>query len=72
MHSLCNILALAILYFIFFTPLAAHAYIGPGIGAGVISLIVGVLFTIFLAVFGIFYYPIKKLVKKIKKVVIKK
>ena len=41
----------------------AHAYIGPGLGAGTIGVILGVLGSILLAVFAIFWYPIKRLFK---------
>jgi hypothetical protein len=44
----------------------AHAYIGPGLGAGTIAVIVGVVGSILLAVFGIFYYPIKRMIKSRK------
>ena len=43
------------------------AYIGPGMGGGVLAGIIGVVGAIFLALFGILYYPIKRLIKKIKK-----
>lgn len=47
-------------------PQTAHAYIGPGLGMGVIGVILGVIFSIFLAIFGIFWYPLKRLYKKIR------
>ncbi len=62
-------LFLYLLLFLAFCPNIAQAYIGPGLGAGALSLILGIIFTVFLAVFGIVYYPIKKLVLKIKKTV---
>ncbi len=40
---------------------AAHAYIGPGAGAGTIAVILGILSSIFLAFVGIVWYPIKRL-----------
>lgn len=42
----------------------AHAYIGPGIGAGVVGTVLGVLGAIVLALFAAFYYPIKRALKK--------
>ena len=42
----------------------AQAYVGPGLGAGAIGMILGVLASILLAVFAIFWYPIKRLLKK--------
>lgn len=47
-------------------PWPVYAYIGPGLGLGVIGTILGVLLSIFLAIFAIFWYPIKRLFKKIK------
>ena len=43
------------------------AYIGPGMGGGVIAGILGVIGAISLALFGILYYPIKKMLKNRKK-----
>lgn len=44
----------------------AYAYIGPGMGVGVIIAALGVFGAILLGIFGILYYPIKRLIKKIK------
>ncbi len=41
----------------------AHAYIGPGLGAGIIGAIIGLIGAIFLAIIGLFWYPIKRLIK---------
>ena len=41
-----------------------QAYVGPGLGVGVIGAIVGVLLTIIMAIVGIFWYPIKRMFKK--------
>ncbi len=37
------------------------AYVGPGLGLGAIAAILGVVFSIFLAVFAVIWYPIKRL-----------
>ena len=44
----------------------ASAYIGPGLGAGTVGVILGVLGSILLALFAIFWYPLKRLFKKDK------
>ena len=44
-------------------PITAHAYIGPGAGAGTIAIVLGILSSIFLAFVGILWYPIKRLIK---------
>ena len=50
--------------FLFLIPLSSHAYIGPGMGGGVIAITLGFIAAIFLALFGILYYPIKRVIKK--------
>ncbi|MCP4666642.1 MAG: hypothetical protein GY849_09760 [Deltaproteobacteria bacterium] len=48
-------------------PLPAYAYVGPGLGLGAIGAILGVLLSVFLAIIGIFWYPIKRLFGKARK-----
>ena len=43
------------------------AYIGPGMGGGVIAVVLGVIGAVLLALFGILYYPIKRMLKNRKK-----
>ena len=45
---------------------SAQAYIGPGVGAGVVAIVLGVVSSVFLLLVGIIYYPIKRAVKKLK------
>ncbi len=45
----------------------ANAYVGPGLGAGTIGAVLGIIGAIFIAIFGIAYYPIKRWLKKRKK-----
>lgn len=42
----------------------AQAYIGPGLGAGALGTVIGVLGSILLALFAVLYYPIKRLAKR--------
>jgi len=54
--------------FIFFVLLAPiYAYIGPGMSGGLIVTILAIISSIFLAIFGILYYPIKRYIKKHKR-----
>jgi predicted RND superfamily exporter protein len=46
--------------------LPTYAYIGPGMGGGVIAAIIGFIAAIFLALWGILYYPIKRALKNRK------
>lgn len=52
--------------FVVFTPIAAHSYIGPGMGGGAIAVIVGFFAAVFLALWGILYYPIKRALRNRK------
>ena len=53
---------------LFFTLLAlpAHAYIGPGVGAGAIAVVLGVVVAVGMAFVAILWYPIKRLLKNRK------
>jgi hypothetical protein len=46
---------------------SAFAYIGPGVGGGIIAAIFGVIGAVLLLLFGILYYPIKRMLKNRKK-----
>jgi hypothetical protein len=46
--------------FALFHTSAVWAYLGPGLGAGTLGVIVGLLGSIALALFAIFWYPIKR------------
>ena len=47
-------------------PQIANAYVGPGLGAGTIGVILGIIGSIFIAIFAIVWYPLKRLLKKNK------
>ena len=49
---------------IFINP--TFAYIGPGMGGGVIAAIFGIIAAFFLGLWGILYYPIKRAFKNKK------
>lgn len=51
---------------LFLISLPSYAYIGPGMGGGVIMAIIGFFAAIFLALWGILYYPIKRALKNRK------
>ncbi len=50
-------LALAVL------PTDAVAYVGPGLATGALGAVLGVIGSIFLAIFAIVYYPIKRVLR---------
>jgi flagellar motor component MotA len=47
-------------------PSYALAYLGPGMGGGFITAILGFITAFFLIIVGILYYPIKRALKKRK------
>ncbi len=50
----------------FFFPVYSHAYLGPGTGAGLIVATVGVVIGIIAAIFGVLWFPLKRLLKNKK------
>ena len=46
--------------------LPAHAYIGPGAGAGAIAVVLEILGSIVMGFFAILWYPVKRLLRKRK------
>ena len=55
-----------ILFSLILMPVPSYAYIGPGMGGGAIVAIIGFFGGIFLALWGILYYPIKRYFKNRK------
>ena len=51
---------------LFLTSLPAFGYIGPGLGGGVIAVILGFFIALLLGLWGILYYPIKRALKNRK------
>jgi len=47
-----------------FMPGIAYAYIGPGLGAGAIASVLGVLVAIVVGLFAIIYYPVKRALRR--------
>ena len=45
---------------------AVFAYLGPGVGGGVIATTIGIIVAIFAALFGLIWFPVKRLLKKRK------
>jgi hypothetical protein len=44
----------------------AHAYLGPGMGVGAIVVMFSIVGAIFLALFAVIWYPIKRLLRRVK------
>ena len=63
-----NLIYIKITFFLIILPNFALAYVGPGMGGGVIVAVLGIFVAIFLALFGVIYYPIKRMINKKKKI----
>ena len=57
------------IYFVTLTIISepVFAYIGPGMGVGIIASVLGIIAALLIAIFGILYYPIKRMLKNRKK-----
>ena len=51
---------------LFLISMPSYAYIGPGMGGGAITAIIGFFAAILLGLWGILYYPIKRALKNRK------
>lgn len=47
-------------------PPVASAYIGPGLGAGALTVVLGIISGLLMLVVGVVWYPLKKLVRRFK------
>ena len=54
-----------LIFFLF--PNYSFAYLGPGMGGGIIAVTIGIVVAIFAGIFGILWFPIKRLINKRKK-----
>ena len=57
---------LSIIFLLLLISSPAFAYIGPGMGGGVVAGVLGVIGALLLALFGVLYYPIKRALKNKK------
>tara|TARA_B100000029_G_scaffold343589_1_gene336000 strand:- start:101 stop:346 length:246 start_codon:yes stop_codon:yes gene_type:complete len=68
-----NLIKSFLLYFViintyfFLTPYPAYAYLGPGIGGGILAATLGVVVAILAAIFGLIWFPLKRFLKERKK-----
>ena len=44
----------------------ASAYIGPGLGAGAVTVVLGIVSGLLMLIVGIVWYPLKKLVRRFR------
>ena len=45
---------------------SSFAYLGPGVGGGIITATIGIIVAILAALFGLIWFPIKRFIKKRK------
>lgn len=50
---------------LFYPPLAS-AYIGPGLGAGAVTVVLGIVSGLLMLIVGVVWYPVKKLIRRFK------
>src|SRR5690348_12670155 len=60
------VLVLTVPCVLYLTP--ALGYVGPGVGAGTIAIVLGVISSIFFGFLGILWYPFKRLLKRMRTV----
>lgn len=61
-----NPVILALIAALVLQPTVAQAYIGPGLGVGVISAVLGFLASLGMAFVALLWYPVKRLFRKRK------
>lgn len=61
-----HLLALAAAALMLATASPASAYLGPGLGLGAIGAVLGVIGSLFLGLAAIIWYPVKRLIRKLK------
>ena len=53
--------------FLAHSTLYGMGYVGPGLGAGAIAILIGILLSILLGIVGVVYYPLKRILGRKKK-----
>ena len=56
-----------LIFFLIFISNPVYAYIGPGLGIGLVLSIIGLIFSVFLFILALLWLPFKKLFYKNKK-----
>ena len=54
------------IFLYFFMTISTHAYLGPGLGGGVIAATIGIIVAIFATIFGLIWFPLKRFLKRRK------
>ena len=59
-----QLIAFGSVIFLLFFSSAVHAYVGPGLGLGVIGVIAGIFMALVLGIAGLCWYPLKRALGK--------
>ena len=59
-------LILSFMVIFLITSSSSFAYLGPGVGGGIIAASIGILVAIIATIFGIIWFPLKRFLKKRK------
>lgn len=52
-------------WLLFYAPIVS-AYIGPGLGAGAVTVVLGIVSGLLMLLVGIVWYPLKKLIRRFR------
>tara|TARA_Y100000591_G_C21511235_1_gene534779 strand:+ start:183 stop:392 length:210 start_codon:yes stop_codon:yes gene_type:complete len=61
---MCKLIYIITLFFL--ATSSSYAYLGPGLGGGVIAATLGIIVALFATLFGLIWFPIKRILKKRK------
>lgn len=61
-----NLLACLLAVGLMTYPPFASAYIGPGLGAGAVTVVLGIVAGLLMLLIGIVWYPLKKLIRRFR------
>ena len=54
-------------FFILLINTTSYAYLGPGVGGGIIAATIGIVIAFFAALFGLIWFPLKRIIKNKQK-----
>ncbi|MDO8207694.1 MAG: hypothetical protein Q7T38_07740 [Gallionella sp.] len=60
-----TVVCLSAAWLLSYTPIAS-AYIGPGLGAGAITVVLGIASGLLMLLVGVVWYPLKRLIRRFK------
>ena len=66
MHTRSKIFSCLAVISLVIYPSVALAYIGPGLGSGAVVAVLGTVFGFLMLLVGVIWYPIKKLVRRLR------